>query len=358
MKKHNNRQSVAIVGCVGVPANYGGWETLVENIIEPLSDDFDITVFCSKGRYNEHLAKYRGASLAYISLDANGIQSIFYDLLALWRSRKFDHVLILGTSGCIALPFFRFLFQARYYLNIDGLEWRRDKWSAPAKMFLRASEYVGCKVAHKLIADNLVIQEYIRERYGRNSSMIAYGGDAPGDASIQIVQKARGDFSFSVCRIEPENNIQIILEAFSALPEENLIIVGNWESSVYGQRLRARFKVFQNIKLLDPIYEREKLDQLRSSCALYIHGHSAGGTNPSLVEAMWLGLPIVAFDVNFNRATTEDKCLYFRCREDLMDCITSISSIERFEIGSSMKSIADRRYTWAQVSQEYRDLFL
>lgn len=163
-------------------------------------------------------------------------------------------------------------------------------------------------------------------------------------------------YAFSVCRIEPENNIHVILEAFSGKPAMPVVIVGNWENSEYGKNLLNKYKDCTNIYQLSPIYDQVKLNVLRANCSLYLHGHSCGGTNPSLVEAMYLGLPIAACDVNFNRETTENKALYFKDSAELQK-ICSETQIDNLQkIGSIMKEIADRRYTWKRISECYINL--
>tara|TARA_R110002072_G_scaffold241582_1_gene400407 strand:- start:1414 stop:2505 length:1092 start_codon:yes stop_codon:yes gene_type:complete len=358
MKSQTRKESLAIVGTVGLPANYGGWETLVENIVGPLSDKFDVTVYCSAGRYTEQVECFSGAKLVYLKLDANGVQSILYDILSLWKSRRFDKVLILGTSGCIALPVFKVLFGCIYFLNIDGLEWKRQKWSKLAKAFLKISEYVGCKFSHYLISDNAVITRYIKDSYDRDSELIAYGGDSNKIAeTVNIVsdQAIEDEYFFSVCRIEPENNTHLILEAFSKATSKNLIFVGNWNSSEYGRSLQDQYSRFSNITILDPIYDRSRLDSYRMNCKAYIHGHSAGGTNPSLVEAMSLNLPIFSFDVNFNRETTENCALYFKSTCELRDLLDTTDDCTLKGISEKMSEIASRRYTWQAVSKSYVD---
>lgn len=359
MENSGKRETLAIVGTVGLPANYGGWETLVENIVVPLGNEFDITVFCSAKRYMAQKPSYLDIKLEYIDLDANGIQSIPYDIVSLWRSRKFDRVLILGTSGCIALPFFRIISKARYFLNIDGLEWKRQKWSAFAKTYLRISEYFGCYSAQELVADNKVIQEHIHATYKKQSTLIAYGGNQPSQQNETKIVKplaANRPFCFSVCRIEPENNSHILLEAFSEIPSKRLVFVGNWDASDYGRKLRTKFDHVENIQMLDPIYDRSELDRYRAHCEVYLHGHSAGGTNPSLVEAMSLGLPVMSYDVNFNRETTENKALYFRNTEELTSLLINESLVDLKSIAKEMKEVADRRYTWEIVSKQYIEL--
>ena len=163
-------------------------------------------------------------------------------------------------------------------------------------------------------------------------------------------------FAFGVCRIEPENNVHVILEAFAkdvALP---LIMVGNWNRSEYGRELQTSYAENSNITLLPPIYEQVQLNVYRASCTLYLHGHSCGGTNPSLVEAMYLGLPIAAFDCNFNRETTENKALYFKDADSLREIIIKSEALNLAQVAADMKEIADRRYTWKRIAECYSKL--
>ena len=123
-------------------------------------------------------------------------------------------------------------------------------------------------------------------------------------------------------------------------------MIGNWENSDYGKKLKKRYSIFKNIFLLDPIYNQKTLNQLRCNCSLYIHGHSAGGTNPSLVEAMYLKLPIFAFGAKYNKETTEYKALYFNSELELRQLLESLNSRELGVIAENMKTIADEKYTW------------
>jgi glycosyltransferase involved in cell wall biosynthesis len=163
-------------------------------------------------------------------------------------------------------------------------------------------------------------------------------------------------YYFNVARIEPENNIHVILEAFASLPNKQLVLVGNWHKNQYGEALLEKYKGFDNIKMMNPIYEPKEINLLRSNCMLYIHPHSVGGTNPSLVEAMYLGLPIVAFDVVYNRATTEEKAFYFKDAYDLQNVVNT-KEIEFTAIAKEMKEIADRRYRWEIISNKYCELY-
>ncbi|WPN48582.1 DUF1972 domain-containing protein [Pseudomonas sp. P8_241] len=308
---------VAIIGTVGLPAQYGGWESLSEQLVLNLDKTYDMTVYCSAFSYAERPKKFGNAKLVYIKLKANGFQSIPYDIVSMLRAyRESDVMLILGVSGCIALPVIRLLTKKAIIVNIDGFEWKRAKWSPLIKKFLKFSERLAVRFADRIVTDNKVLRDYVLSEYGVDSTLIAYGGDQALKSAVDEEAAVQFDFlnspyAFSVCRIEPENNIHLILQAFSdnGIP---LVLVGNWKQSEYGSELQRRYSAVKNLFLLDPIYDPAKLAPLRSNCTLYVHGHSAGGTNPSLVEAMWLGLPIIAFDVSFNRASTEDKAEYFK----------------------------------------------
>ena len=165
-------------------------------------------------------------------------------------------------------------------------------------------------------------------------------------------------YAFTVCRIEPENNIHLLLEAFADKEkvEFPLVIVGNWDYSEYGRSLKNQYRNCESIHLLDPIYDPEKLNALRKNCFVYLHGHSCGGTNPSLVEAMYCHLAIAAYDVNFNRETTENKALYFTNAADLQHICSETPEKTFAEIADSMYEIALRRYTWKRISSCYANL--
>jgi glycosyltransferase involved in cell wall biosynthesis len=269
-----------------------------------------------------------------------------------------DVIVVLGVSGCLFFPILRKICRARVLLNVDGIEWRRDKWSGLAKKFLRLSEGVGVRRADVVIADNLEIRRYIRKKYNLDAACIAYGGDHATksdvhslDAELYPFLKYR--YAVKVCRIEPENNVHIVLEAFSRLKSLSLVLIGNWESSEYGRSLRAAFEGFDNLFLLDPIYSSGPLNTIRSSASIYVHGHSAGGTNPSLVEAMSLGLAVCAFDVPYNRETTDNRAIYFDTAESLLAILSTLTDKEIVTNAFEMRGIANERYTWSWISDQY-----
>jgi len=351
-KKGYNNIMISIIGTVGVPACYGGFETLVENLLGSEMNKKNITVYCSSKSYVERLASYKNANLKYIPLNANGIQSIPYDIWSLFNAviKGSDNILILGVSGAIALPFVKLFSKANIVTNIDGLEWRRDKWGYFAQKFLKFSEKLAVKYSDTIVADNKGIADYVLQEYKIEPKVIAYGGD---HALVHKPTSSDEGYALALCRIEPENNVEMILESFSKTSKK-IKFIGNWKNSGFGQAMMAKYKNFENIEVLPPVYELSSLFELRMNCSFYVHGHSAGGTNPSLVEMMHFAKPIIAFDCNYNRASTEEKADFFSSAEELTKLINlPISDNNAFH----MKEIADRRYTWKIVKQQYFDLF-
>ena len=358
-------KKIGIIGTVGVPASYGGFETLVENIIErKCSSDIQYTVYCSSKAYSSHLSSYKGAALKYIKLDANGIQSIIYDIISLLKATKeCDEILVLGVSGCCFLPLYRLFSRKKLIVNIDGLEHKRKKWNRCVKLFLKFSERMAIRYSDIIVADNKGIKDYVREEYGINSELIAYGGDhtlisVTDDEKQSILEEYNlvvKEYSFSVCRIEPENNVHIALQAFKENGQK-LVFIGNWFKNEYGRALFKEYQDVSNIILLSPVYDLKVLFVLRSSCKFYIHGHSAGGTNPSLVEAMFLKCPILALDVVYNRATTENKAFYYKDVASLNNLIT-IDPCMQLQCAQNMKDIACRLYCWHVIAEQYEKLY-
>ena len=359
-------KKIAVLGTVGIPASYGGFETLVENLVNYAADetlDVRLTVFCS-GKAKVALKIFNGAELEYVNIDANGVSSIAYDVVSLIRSmHRFDIILLLGVSGALFLPFVRLLSSVRVITNIDGVEWKREKWGALASLFLRLSEWSAVKFSHEVISDNRVIADHVLSTYGTCSHVIAYGGDhALVDVTLSKAEpketvKLPDDYCFALCRIEPENNVEMILGGFSQVANHNLVFIGNWDKSSFGRSMKVIYGSFPNIHLLDPIYDLNVLMRIRSNCALYIHGHSAGGTNPSLVEMMHFGKPILAFDCVYNRASTEDQAIYFDSITQLINLLSG-DQLQSNSVGDAMRRIAREQYTWEKIGSKYFSLFI
>jgi glycosyltransferase involved in cell wall biosynthesis len=355
------KNKVAIIGTVGLPAKYGGFETLAAHLVTHLSDSHDFTVYCSKKKYTkeEQVATYKGAKLEYINLDANGVQSIPYDTISILKAlRKNDVLLILGVAGAWVLPLVMLFTKKKIIISIDGIEWKRDKWPLFAKLYLWWAEKIAVRYSHIDISDNESIQDYTALRYQTLSRVIEYGADhtlevKPTPEDFATYPFLTQPYAVKVCRIEPENNVHIVLEAFKETPSKTLVLVGNWKNSPYGIALKETYGNVPNIHLYDPIYNQRSIDLIRGNAALYIHGHSAGGTNPSLVEAMYLGLPIMSFNVSYNKTTTEHKATYFSTAEELIMKLNTTTETELDDMRKEMKSIALRRYTWDVIANQY-----
>mgnify|MGYP000922982813 CR=1 FL=1 len=351
---------INIIGTVGVPACYGGFESLVDNLLNYTPKNVQYTVFCTLKKYHNTIDAYKGAKLIYLNLDANGKNSILYDYKSMKMSLDCDIMLILGVSGCIFLSKIRRRFKGKIFINIDGLEWKRDKWNFLIKKFLKFSEAQAICYSDIVIGDNKGITDYVKQEYGKEAILIAYGGDQVvrinDDSLYRDYPFCREKYAVTVCRIEPENNIHIILEAFADFSKISLVIVGNWQQSVYGRGLKEKYTSYKNLHLLEPVYEPHKINWLRSNAFIYIHGHSAGGTNPSLVEAMNIGLPVLAYDCVYNRATTENKCLYWKNSEELRTLLSRKSNSFP-EIASAMQEAGKRLYNWHHIAEQYNALY-
>ncbi len=355
---------IAIIGTAGVPGKYGGFETLAHQLVKQWKGTFALTVYCSKNYYpkQDRVSTWEGARLVYLPFNANGVQSILYDLVSMLHALFVaDTFIVLGVSGGVMVPFLRWFTRKKIIVNIDGLEWRRQKWSPLAKRFLRWSERLAVRFSHADVADNDQIKRYTAIQYKTLSHMIAYGGDHTQRVALSRETKAQYPFTqkpyaFKVCRIEPENNIHEVLAAFEQCEDMPLVLVGNWQASAYGQQLLEKYRRVPNLHLLPPIYDQRALDELRSNCFVYIHGHSAGGTNPSLVEAMYLGLPVLAFDVSYNRSTTDNQAFYFKNAQDLSKQLQHWHYRDFRANGNRMVALAQKRYTWAIVAGKYKRL--
>ena len=349
-------KKIAIIGTAGIPANYGGFETLTENLTKYSGDKFNYYVFCSSKHFKNQLKFHNNSKLVYLPINANGISSILYDFLSLLMCLRIkpDTVLILGVSGCLFLPVFKLITRSKIITNIDGMEWKREKWSLVAKLFLKLSERIAISFSDVLITDNRAITQYVSKKYAKDSETIAYGGNCMD--TVHNPQHKKEIYALSICRIEPENNIALILEGFKKT-NFNIKFIGNWNASTYGKKLQKEFKHIKNIELIDPIYDADLLHEIRFNCSVYIHGHSAGGTNPSLVEIMHYGIPVISYDCIFNRFTTENSAIFFKSSGELSRILKNFESIDYKKIGEDLKLIAVKEYKWDKIIDQYTNLF-
>ncbi len=358
------KTNVAIIGTQGLPARYGGFETLTNYLVEYLSDEFEITVYCSKTPKKNRLKSFNGAKLKYFPLKANGWQSMIYDFITIIHAYfTSKNLIILGFSGAFAFPFNR-IFRKNIIFNIGGIEWKKvrgSKWSAGIEIRLKKwMEKLCVKNSQIVIIDNSSFEKYLIERYNIIPVLAEYGGDHATkiDISDSILTKypfVDKPYDLTVSRAQEDMNIHMVIDAYKQLPERNVVIISNWHISDYGKKLFSEnHERYANIILLPAIYDLEVLNSLRSNCEIYLHTHSLCGTAPSLVEAMSLNLAIVAFDVETNRATTEEKAIYFSNIESLINVLKGINPDEIMDNRNKMIDIASNRYNWKRISNIYK----
>lgn len=355
---------VGVVGTVGVPGRYGGFETLAEQLARHISPQAkQLVLYCQRSAYPELHGQpdiqFEGHQRVLVPLRANGPASMVHDVLAMLHAvlvARVDVMLVLGYSGAWALPLMRLLRpRMRIVTNIDGMEWRRDKFGARTKKVLRWLEGCAVRFSHRVIADNAALVPIAKESHPNlEPLLIAYGGDhtlvPPTTAAFILAQT----YYLSIARIEPENNCDLILQAFAKVPEWHLVFVGNWNSSEYGRSLKARYAEQPNLHLLDPVYDLAALAELRAGACGYVHGHSVGGTNPSLVEALFHTNRLLAFDCAFNRSTLDGRGAYFSNALQLCELLNASMSNDML---ADDVQLLRKRYLWSNVVMSYMEVF-
>jgi glycosyltransferase involved in cell wall biosynthesis len=240
-----------------------------------------------------------------------------------------------------------------------GLEWSRGKWGRVARAILKHNESSAVRYANTLIADNQGLVDYVKTEYGKESICIAYGGDqfltVTPDLRIFNEYSLPMKFDFSMARAQIDNNMEMILRAYSnsGLP---LVFISNWESCAYGKKIRKKYAHYKNIHLIGPIYDIAKIKAIHRRARMYIHGHSAGGTNPVLVESMWARLPIACFDINFHRHTTNNLAFYFKNSEELENISMSVSKHSMDLCAGEMFNLANHSYSWNTIRSAYENV--
>lgn len=348
-------ESVAFIGSVGIPNNYGGFESFLESITPTLTKEIDtVTVTCDSRRYEDHSTIWNNVNRIFIPISANGIQSILHDFIAfLLVFKRHKHIIFLGVSAGIFFPLiklFSLISRSKIYVNIDGVEWRRQKFSGFTRLFLKLSDLSAQFFSDVVIIDNEGLSDYIIKQKKATSACIGYSGDHVHSSPKLYIYPP---FALTICRIEPENNCELLLDAYSNLNIGRYFFIGNWNSSNYGRKLKEQFSSKSGILCIDPIYNPRILSSLRANCQCYLHGHSVGGTNPSLVEMLFYDAPIIAFDCIFNRYTAGDEISYFSSKETLIEKLY-------FYFNSNivtLKSMAKYKYTKEEICNSYIKLF-
>lgn len=359
------RKRISIIGTNGLPARYGGFETLTDYLSKGLSANFDVQVYCSKTPKNKRLKVFNNSKLIYIPLKANGWQSMIYDAVSIIHAFfTSQELIILGFSGVFAFPLRVLFSNKKIIFNIGGIEWQKVRGG---KIFSKIEvaikkwfERITVRFSDVIVVDNQVLWDYVKLEYGIDSELIEYGGDHAVKLSKtnDLIEKypfLNNEYDVSVSRAQEDMNIHVLIEAYKNLSFRNLVVVSNWGISDYGIGLKKTYKgKYPNIFLIDAIYNLQELNVIRSNASIYFHTHSLCGTAPSLVEAMSLGLPVLCYDVDTNRSSTEGKSYYFRDHQSLIEILGNLSQTEINTLGKEMKEIADRRYTWDRIISLYR----
>ena len=359
---------IAILGTRGIPNHYGGFEQCAEYLaLGFVNKGFDVIVYNSHNHpYQEN--EWKGVKLVHCydpEYKWGTAGQFIYDLNCIrdLRKRNCDIILQLGyTSSSVwgsLLPRKKSIVTT----NMDGLEWKRTKYSEPVKKFLLYAEKLGVKYSDYLISDSIGIQNYLTEKYNKDSTYIPYGAhlftnpkpDVLGDYELTPY-----NYDMLIARLEPENSIEAILEGVnSARVGRPFLVVGKHQTK-YGEYLKEKFKNTTDIKFIGGIYDIEKLNNLRYYSNLYFHGHTVGGTNPSLLEAMASNSLICANGNPFNKYILNEDALYFSNSADVADVLKSVnkqSDIYKPFLANNSQKIQDL-YSWDVIIDKYISHFI
>lgn len=356
---------IGILGTRGIPNYHGGFEQFAEFFASFLTKKgHEVYVYSSHSHpYKE--STFEGASIIHCYDPEERIGTIgqfIYDLNCIRDSRKrdYDILLLLGyTSSSI---WYRWLPQKTITIsNMDGLEWKRSKYNRWVKKFLKFAESFAVKRSNYLISDSMGIQKYLKNEYGKDSKYIAYGAekfDNPNSSILNEYNIKKNQFNMLIARMEPENNIETILDG-AVMSEKKIpfLVIGKCENT-FGKYLMKKFGDHSHIRFLGGIYNLEHLNNLRYYSNLYFHGHSVGGTNPSLLEAMASNAMIVAHNNDFNRAILEEDAFYFTKKEEVANFIDTLASKKdlHFLISNNNKKI-DQQFSWGIINNSYLEYF-
>lgn len=303
---------VAFIGSAGIPNRYGGFEAFLEFCGPQIAKRVEkMYVTCDASLYNDKTPEFAGVERIFLGVRSNGAMSIVHDLCAFFSVfRRVSHIVVLGVSGAPWFPLFRLLCALtgkRLLVNVDGVEWRRSKFSWGRRLLLRAFDGLAQTFSHTVIYDNTGLQPFLLRYVRRRAVELRYSGDHV--LHLPDVVPIPGT-ALTICRIEPENNIEMLIEGALRSDLNKYTIIGNWNNSEWGRAIRERYQGEPRLALLDPIYDAIELARLRGSCEVYLHGHSVGGTNPSLVEMLFYDCRLFCLNVPFHHYTV-GKCASF-----------------------------------------------
>jgi glycosyltransferase involved in cell wall biosynthesis len=356
--------AVLILGTRGIPAAHGGFETFAERFaLHMARRGWRVGVYCQKDvdRVGSRISsrRWEGVELITVEVGLRGpAATLAFDAICAHDAAGRDGVcLVLGYNGAVFLPYLR-ARGGRILTNMDGIEWRRPKWSLPVRAFFYVSEWIAAWSSQRLVADHPAIAEHLAERRSRDAiATIPYGGDPPSPGLGPPPLGLEPDrYLVSIARIEPDNSILTLVEAFSRRPRGmRLVVLGTMK---VGDPYHRAVEDAASPEVLFPgaIYEADQVQALRVHARAYLHGHTVGGTNPSLVEALWAGSAVIAHDNPFNRGTAGDAQFYFT---DGDSCAAAIERVlaDATAVNSARTAARQRAesFRWDDVLAAYED---
>ncbi len=366
---------IAFVSTRGIPNNYGGFEQFAEYISVGMAQrGHEVVVYSPKFHpYQE--STYKGVRIKHIyspeTWMGSSVGSFFYDFASLRDALKkedFDIIYEAGYTSIIpAYIWFNVKKRKRpiFTTNMDGLENKRSKFSPMVRRFLDWEEKMAVKYSHYLIADNMGIHDYYKEKYGKESKFLAYGADIHDDFKAEYLEEfglKSEEYYILIARLEPENNIVMAIEGYLHSKENGrrpLIVVGK-TNTPHGKELVEKYGNERNVEFVGGIYDFKKLDSVRHFSKTYFHGHSVGGTNPSLLEAMAAGCFIFAHDNIFNRAVLKENAFYYLSADKVTEYLNRIDTIaEGSKIQYTARNIEVIRneYSWESLIDKHEKYF-
>lgn len=374
---YKTSQSLAIIGSRGIPNRYGGFERFTETISTELAKrGHKIYVSCEynpDAKYNE----FKGVILFYFPFKPPKspflriIYEFVYDIYSLfWASRQADYVYMLGYSAALFF-FIPKILGKKLWVNPDGMEWKRSKFNSTVRFLLKLSEKISVFWADQIIADSKEIKKYFDSKYKIDSLFIPYGAyeipEVEWDSTKlpdELKHINAQSYYLVVARLEPENNIKLIIEGYLECKTENpLIIIGDFADSKYESKINEIIECNNSgdkqVIFTGGIYDLDILNMIRQNCKAYIHGHSVGGTNPSLLEAMISKNLIIAHDNKFNREVCGKFAFYFGANDQLSSVIEKLefNYDKVFNLRDKVKNRIKDEYNWINVFDEY-EVFL
>jgi rhamnosyltransferase len=368
---------IAIIGSRGIPARYGGFETFAEVFGTRLAALGHIVYVSCEGGVNPRIPSFKGVQLFYFPVKPfyRILYETLYDIYSLTRSSLLCDCVIMLGYGAGAFFFIPKLFGKKLISNLDGIEWRRRRYNLAERAILFLSEKLAVWFSDVVIADSRAIQKFIAATTKKTPHYIPYGANVPAfrswdPASINNVLTEKNaavtldqlSYFLVIARLEPCNNIEAIIEGFlRANVQAKLIVVGNFSSRRYKQavdKVAAQYDKSGSVVFAGAVYEKDVLSMLRHNCIAYIHGHSAGGTNPSLLEAMACKALVIAHDNEFNKEVCANEAIFFRDADDLAPIIRLVAAHrdEYAEMTTNALQRVKNHYSWDTIVDNYEQL--